>query len=313
MKDYREDGDCSKENGHGSKGLFEGVKMKYFDAPHADESCQEVIVNPVLKEEGKGANGKGQKTANEVAHPDEFEDSAFKFVGNEQEFIEAKKGKRDREDDAKVPDDQKSLPRLIVTQFQKDDNGCVSESTEYQEGNPPEFKSKRFQVYSDRPDVGVHCHSNDDSPIDHCDENIPYFKLFVPVRGVTVQQETESYWSFDRNGDFIEVVAGVVGLGAIHAEFEGRTVEVWNIGLRFWIGRHSDGEERGIWKLNIRVVKNDQIWRVEANHLEVIVSAVQLGLENSIIEGIVQLILRKNHPIARVTQNLFVYNLDPRG
>lgn len=105
----------------------------------------------------------------------------------------------------------------------------------------------------------VHGNSHDDPSVDECQENIPYFELFVSGGGVTVQQETKRERTIEADSDLIEVVAGVVRLRAIHDEFESRGSEIIDIGSRLLVGEECDCNLGEGGQINVSVLENNPV------------------------------------------------------
>lgn len=136
MENDGENGDRDEQDQHGWKCLFEGVEVEYLDASDTNEPCEEVVEDPVFKQEGQSSDSSCDCDANEIAPTKEFIYSVFEWPDYEEDLVEAQEGKRNSDQDPQNSDENERVARLPKGKFQKQDDGYATGYAEDQEREP---------------------------------------------------------------------------------------------------------------------------------------------------------------------------------
>jgi hypothetical protein len=136
--------------------------MEDLDASHTDAPCQDVVKYPIILEKSNYHNGDRKNSAECVTLSHHFVYWLSQFFDKIQALIETQEQKEQREDNSKVFDKGKSLPKIAISEESERKNESDANSTKDEKGFPFENISQRTLFDSNRPNMRVHRHSDDD-------------------------------------------------------------------------------------------------------------------------------------------------------
>ena len=133
----------------------------------------------------------------------------------------------------------------------------------------------------------------------------------MTILGIAVQQETESDILWKRYFDLVPIVSGREGSDAVKAEDEVRSIKRWDKRDRIVIGGGFDEDLFFLKKSKIGIVhSNVRTILFVVNHFKIVVSAVERWLKDSIIEILVQSVVRNYDGTDSLGQNFIIDDID---